>query len=182
VVAWRKAQGAPVARGDVIAEVETDKATMELEAFASGVLLEIRVETGETVPVGTVIGLIGEAGETVQAGESAAREVDIEGPEVKIPAVEKLADDVPKEIKAETAQADRHKAETGLTAPAGEVLVAPIVRRRAQELGIDLAQVRGSGPAGRVLLEDLVSTNAGQRPAPVEQGDAAEIPEDKASS
>ena len=59
VVVWRKAVGAQVLRGEVIAEVETDKATMELEAFASGTLLEIRVEAGTTVPVGTVIGLIG---------------------------------------------------------------------------------------------------------------------------
>src|SRR5512145_1624610 len=63
VVVWRKAVGARIERGEIIADVETDKATMELEAFASGVLLEIRVEAGKNVPVGTVIGLIGEAGE-----------------------------------------------------------------------------------------------------------------------
>ena len=61
--AWRKSVGEQIERGDIIAEVETDKATMDLEAFASGILLEQRVKAGELVPVGTVIGLIGAAGE-----------------------------------------------------------------------------------------------------------------------
>src|SRR6266581_3811329 len=61
--AWRKSVGERIERGDIIAEVETDKATMDLEAFASGILLEQLVQAGELVPVGTVIGLIGEAGE-----------------------------------------------------------------------------------------------------------------------
>src|SRR5512138_568438 len=62
--AWKKGVGEAVQRGDVIAEVETDKATMDLESFTSGVLLEQRVKAGELVAVGTVIGLIGEPGET----------------------------------------------------------------------------------------------------------------------
>ncbi|MBP1729546.1 MAG: catalytic domain of component of various dehydrogenase complexe [Deltaproteobacteria bacterium] len=61
--AWRKSVGERIERGDIIAEVETDKATMDLEAFTSGILLEQRVKAGEMVPVGTVIGLIGAAGE-----------------------------------------------------------------------------------------------------------------------
>src|SRR5512138_2909404 len=63
LVAWKKSLGDRVERGDIIAEVETDKATMELEAFAAGVLTEIRVKPGEMVPVGTVIGMVGEGGD-----------------------------------------------------------------------------------------------------------------------
>src|SRR5512147_208380 len=68
LVSWKKSVGERVARGDIIAEVETDKANMELEAFVSGVFLEARVKAGELVPVGTVIALIGEAGEKVETG------------------------------------------------------------------------------------------------------------------
>src|ERR1035437_5552980 len=66
LIAWKKSVGEKVERGDIIAEVETDKATMELEAFASGVLLETRIKPGEMAPVGTVIGMIGTAGETAE--------------------------------------------------------------------------------------------------------------------
>jgi pyruvate dehydrogenase E2 component (dihydrolipoamide acetyltransferase) len=63
LVSWKKSVGEKVKRGDIIAEIETDKANMDLEAFVSGVLLETRVRPGEVVPVGTVIALVGEAGE-----------------------------------------------------------------------------------------------------------------------
>ena len=67
LISWKKSVGERVERGDIIAEVETDKANMELEAFASGVLLEVRVKAGERVPVGTVIAIVGEAGEKAEA-------------------------------------------------------------------------------------------------------------------
>lgn len=139
VVAWRKAVGAAIERGEVIAEVETDKATMELEAFASGVLIDIRVPAGETVPVGTVIGTIGAAGEK---------------PEIRQPvAVEPLPAELPVAVSVPPTQpAELDSGGPGV--PAG-ILAAPVVRRRAQELGIDLTTVKGSGPGGRLLLEDL---------------------------
>jgi pyruvate dehydrogenase E2 component (dihydrolipoamide acetyltransferase) len=139
VVTWRKAVGAAVERGEVIAEVETDKATMELEAFASGVLIDIRVPAGETVPVGTVIGSIGAADERPE----------IRQPVAAAPPPEELPAEAPVPPTRPTqAVSDKSRA------PA-EILAAPIVRRRARELGIDLASVNGSGPEGRLLLEDL---------------------------
>src|SRR5512136_1802802 len=72
LISWKKSVGEKVSRGDIIAEVETDKANMELEAFTSGVLLETRVKPGEMAPVGTVIAIVGEAGETVRSQEQAA--------------------------------------------------------------------------------------------------------------
>src|SRR5512135_2205118 len=69
LISWKKSVGEKVNRGDIIAEVETDKANMELEAFVSGVLLETRVKPGEMVPVGTTIAIVGEAGEAVQIPE-----------------------------------------------------------------------------------------------------------------
>ena len=139
VVAWRKVVGATVERGEVIAEVETDKATMELEAFASGVLIDIRVPAGETVSVGTVIGSIGAAGERPEIRQPAAA----------APPPEKLPAEAPVS-PIRPAEADFDK-----SGPPAEIPAAPIVRRRARELGIDLATVSGSGPGGRLLLEDL---------------------------
>src|SRR5450631_792385 len=71
-ISWRKNIGDRIERGDIIAEVETDKAVMELEAFASGILIKTMTKEGETVAVGTVLGLIGEAGELPQAEAAAA--------------------------------------------------------------------------------------------------------------
>lgn len=157
VVAWRKRVGDQVERGEVLAEVETDKATMELEAFASGVLLEIRVEVGQAVPVGTVIGVIGEPGQA-----PAAREVI---PEMAASPVKPGASPEP-ESPPEPAS-DLQETLKPIAAGKGsrELPAAPVVRRRAQELGIDLATVAGSGPGGRIQLEDLAPANT---PAPGE--------------
>lgn len=169
VVSWRKEKGATVARGDVIAEVETDKATMELEAFASGILLEIRVEAGETVPVGTVIGLIGDEGEEPPARKDETEQAEKEQPKEKEkPENEKRSE---KEEPEQEAKPELHEPVGEKENPAaeeaaapGEVRAAPVVRRRARELGIDLEAVTGSGPGGRVLLEDLEAAESGATP------------------
>lgn len=133
---WRKSVGERVERGDIIAEVETDKATMDLEAFATGILLEQRVQAGELVPVGTVIGLIGEAAEAAPSPPTPPPPVSEPVPAPVIPD-QTTAAAAPERSAPHTFQA------------------APVVRRRAGELGVDLAQVAGSGPEGRVMLEDL---------------------------
>ncbi len=165
--AWRKSVGEAIQRGDVIAEVETDKAVMDLEAFASGVLLEQRVAAGAMVPVGTVIGLIGAPDELVAektppAPQPPVAQVGV-GPERVI---EEPAPSFPGEAPVE-----QH----------GEQ-AAPVVRRKAREMGIDLALVEGSGPGGRVLLEDLerfsgvslATAPPPEEPAPVTAVAAAE--------
>lgn len=153
--AWRKSVGEKIERGDIIAEVETDKATMDLEAFASGVLLEQRVQAGELVPVGTVIGLIGLPGEAMPA----------EPTPVKIPVPEKepvMPDEAERIVTPSAPVVEMQSQPHALQA-------APIVRRRAAELGIDLADISGSGPEGRILLEDL-QRPPGARPVPAEAG------------
>jgi pyruvate dehydrogenase E2 component (dihydrolipoamide acetyltransferase) len=197
-----------VKRGEVLAEVETDKANMELEAFVAGVLLEIRVEPGEMVAVGTVIAVIGSpeekqpAGETKQPpkgveakapspeptaqqeGAAGAAEAQAPGGENAAPGgepaqAESQAPAAPVTPKSEQPQqpAQPEAAETAkdkaplappppeagkpaTQAPAGQPAesrerAAPVVRRRARELGVDLATVKGSGPDGRILLQDL---------------------------
>jgi len=151
VVAWRKAVGARIERGEIIADVETDKATMELEAFASGVLLEIRVEAGKNVPVGTVIGMIGEAGEQTVIPVASSATIS------PTMSHEPPSEPEPPAARAPVFQAAVAPSVTDKGGPA--LLAAPVVRLRAQELGIDLATVTGSGPGGKILLEDLAPAN-----------------------
>ena len=160
-IGWRKSVGERVERGEVIAEVETDKAVMELEAFTSGVLLKTMAKGGEVVPVGTVLGLIGEPGElAAEAGEPsrtaapAAASPQPEPPEppaTDVPPSQPAAPSPPPSAGHEGA--DREKA-------------SPLVRRMAREMGIDLSLVHGSGPEGRILQEDLAPSAAPAAEAP----------------
>jgi pyruvate dehydrogenase E2 component (dihydrolipoamide acetyltransferase) len=156
VVVWRKAVGSQVERGEVIAEVETDKATMELESFASGTLLEIRVAAEKTVPVGTVIGLVGTAEE--QSAAPPASPLPATPPEPRAESVPSPSPPVPA-VSVAVESVDG-------------VLAAPVVRRRARELGIDLAKLAGSGPGGRILLEDLAPGETRRLPEPPVPGPA----------
>jgi len=152
---WLKNVGDRISRGDVIAEVETDKATMGLESFDDGILLEKRVEAGATVPVGTVLGVMGSPGEMPAAQPVIPAEAEAAPLAAAPPAA---------------AEADG----------AGETIIirekaSPVVRRRARELGIDLDTIQGSGADGRVLLEDLERI-AGVKPAAVPVEEPAVVP------
>ncbi len=137
VVKWCKAEGDPVESGDVLAEIETDKAVMDLEAFASGTLRKILAPEGATVPSGTLIGVIGEPDEDIQ--------------------------DLVKEGKGQRGRGDIGKApSTPVPSPLegegqgeGELAASPRVRTLARERGIDLTTVKGSGPGGRIIERDL---------------------------
>ena len=159
ILAWLKKVGDRVEVGDVIAEVETDKADMEMEALDEGFLAAIRVREGESVPVGSVIALLTEAqGEAVDVAplpangkppRAAAKKPAAKNANKK---VRKIRDTAPK-----TAPSVRKKG--------GRVLASPIVKKIAAERGIDLSAVRGSGPGGRIIKQDLegVSAPAGRR-------------------
>ena len=145
-VSWKKSVGEQVERGDIIAEVETDKANMELEAFASGILLETRAHPGELVAVGAVIGVIGSTEELAATPQQATPEpaaVPPAPPSSPSPDREKPPGAMVTQPFAPHAEKHDH------------AQAAPAVRRRARELGIDLVTVRGSGPEGRILMEDL---------------------------
>ena len=147
LISWKKGIGERVERGDIIAEVETDKANMELEAFASGVLLDVRVKPGERVPVGTVIAIVGEAGEKAEVKP-------VPQPELKGVEVEEIPPAAP-EIPVPAVEEQKEKAEEPALTPSAEDKASPLVRRMARELGIDLHEVAGTGPEGRILREDL---------------------------
>jgi pyruvate dehydrogenase E2 component (dihydrolipoamide acetyltransferase) len=143
---WRKNVGDRIERGDIIAEVETDKAVMELEAFASGILLKTMARDGELVQVGTVLGLIGEAGELdEQAAADSVKKPDsatlATSGAVTSPPTVPAAPTAPQQAFVHSEQ-DHEKA-------------SPLVRRMARDQGIDLGQIHGSGPEGRITQEDL---------------------------
>jgi pyruvate dehydrogenase E2 component (dihydrolipoamide acetyltransferase) len=157
IVRWLKAEGDSVEKGEPLFEVDTDKATQEVEAEATGVLLRIAVAEGE-VPVGVTVALIGEPGEAVAIS------------------------DVPSEMASGYSEAPAPSAEVEAPAPAsefrgvtngardevgGRVKASPLARRMARERGIDLGTVTGTGPDGRVVAEDV--ERAGVTPAaPIE--------------
>jgi pyruvate dehydrogenase E2 component (dihydrolipoamide acetyltransferase) len=149
LVEWSKSVGDKVAEGDVIALIETDKANVEVTSFKSGVLRALLVEAGAAVPVGQPIAVIGSADEAIDfatlgvKGAAPQKEKGAEKP------VEKPAGapaPAPAPAAAEEAPAE---------AVEGRLPASPVARRMADELGIDLDQVRGSGPGGRVIKQDI---------------------------
>ena len=178
LVRWLKQPGDQVARGDVLAEIETDKATVELEAYESGTLAKQTVSEGETVPVGEVIALLAADGETLPDGdaprkpaaETPARRT-IEEPQPSIatagtatvqerPVSEEAAENAPPPpAEVERAHVAIAPAADGnapdLAAAGARLRVSPVARRIAQEADLDLAGLRGTGPDGRILRRDV---------------------------
>ncbi len=163
LIEWKKNEGDTVAVGDVLADVETDKAVMELVARAEGTLLKQVVAAGETVPVSEVVGWIGKPGEEVGADKSGktgetGKSAAAAGPKpepVEAPRPERKPEPAP-------AAAAAPAAKVATAAPAersnGErIKASPLARRIATERGIDLASIQGSGPAGRIIQRDVES-------------------------
>src|ERR671924_9567 len=146
IVKWLKSEGEPVEKGEPLYELDTDKVTQEVEAEASGVLLKIAVTEGEA-DVGTTIAVIGEQGEEIPAVSAAPEPSDGDGRAREVVSVQ------PAE---------------------GRVKASPLARRIARERGIDLASLRGTGPEGRVVAEDVERAEAGAPAAP--EPTAAPIP------
>ena len=173
LVEWKKNEGDPVASGDVLAEVETDKAVMELVARAAGTLIKQNAGSGATVPVGSVIGWIGEKGEAVP--EDGAKKAE--------PAAAK-----PRAGSQESAAATEGASRTPavqpgpappapgsrLPAPAerasapaaeGRVKASPLARKLASDRGLDISAIAGTGPEGRVVKRDVEGAAAAPAPA-----------------
>jgi len=154
IVKWLKSEGEQVQKGDALYELDTDKVTQEVEAEASGVLLKIAVPEGE-VEVGRTIAFIGSEGETVAdspvADSAVADSPDGHSAREPAPAVAQKAADVP-------AAAATNGASQGRVAevePGGRIKASPLARRIARERGIELSGVRGTGPDGRIVAEDV---------------------------
>ena len=152
VVRWLKAEGAEVKRGEPIAEIETDKAVVEFQSYADGLLQRILVHEGRTVPVGEPIALVGDAEASdatpavADVGESETAAPPEAGEERTVPS----PPDPPEDKIAVSRIEPARKANDG-----GRVRASPVARRIAEERGIDLTQVVGTGPGGRVTREDV---------------------------
>jgi pyruvate dehydrogenase E2 component (dihydrolipoamide acetyltransferase) len=176
IVKWLKSEGEQVEKGDPLYELDTEKVTQEVEADSSGVLLRILANEGDEIKVGKAIAVIGEAGEEVSEEEEEETpdrvEPDEGGAEI---GVEKPAEGPEREDEREEGR------EAGTDAPSepeqhangGRVKASPLARRIAKERGVDLAQLRGTGPEGRIVAEDVERAGVSPQRAPTAPPSAA---------
>jgi pyruvate dehydrogenase E2 component (dihydrolipoamide acetyltransferase) len=167
LIKWHKKEGDKVAPGDILAEVETDKANMDFESFDDGVLLKILIGDGQTAPVGGPVAIIGKAGEDVsdllakvKSGEPAPAPKAAAPAPAAPKAAEKPAPAAPVETKPVAKPQPAPVPVAKQPAPPsgngqGRIVASPLARRIADERGIDLRQVHGSGPGGRIIKEDV---------------------------
>ncbi len=159
LVEWLKKEGDTVAEGELLAEVETDKATMEMESFFAGTVLKLLVEAGATVKVGDPLAIIGKPGEDISAllgGDSAPakKESKQEAPQQDAPAAVEEAPIDAKDDRTEP-KVTAAKAVNAEKSTDGRLKVSPLARRMAQEAGIALEDIAGSGPQGRIVKSDI---------------------------
>lgn len=149
LVEWTKKEGDEIEVDDLLAEVETDKATMEFRSFDRGVLLKILVPAGETLEPDVPVAIIGKAGEDISALLEQVAQQGRGGAasSASVPEAPSVAPEPAEPQPAEPAEKPAHNG--------GRVLSSPLVRRLARERGVDLATVSGSGPKGRVVKRDL---------------------------
>lgn len=201
IVKWLKDEGDAVKNGDVLAEVETDKATMELVARGTGILRKILAREGDTTPVGEIIGIIAAEGEDISAmvggagegggasGQEAAEAAPAPTPEPAPPP--EAGGGITEVPAAPPSQAEAQS--EGEPEQGGRVKASPLARRLAEEAGISLSRVEGSGPGGRIVKRDVEAAVEGggtaapgapeeqapSRPpaaAPAAEGDYVDIP------
>jgi len=157
---WFKKVGDTVKEGEILAEIETDKATMEFESFHDGTLLHIGIDEGSTAPVDSIIAIIGSKGEDISSflknadlkvKEDPKPEVKEDPkPEVKEDPNPEVKEDPKPEVKEESKPVSNNK-------PSDRILVSPLAKRLAKEKGIDISSVKGTGDNGRVIKRDIDS-------------------------
>ena len=180
VIKWIKKEGDSVKGGDVIAEVETDKANVEIEAFGSGVLRKIVVGEGGQVPVGNLIGVIAEPSDDISNLAASAPSPAA----AAAPAPAKAAAALPamESYKSEPAttsvvpMSPVPAATTGANAGGGRVKASPLARKVAAQSGVDLRLVQGSGPGGRIVRRDVEAAGTAPATAPPVVRPAAAAP------
>jgi pyruvate dehydrogenase E2 component (dihydrolipoamide acetyltransferase) len=173
VIQWLKKEGDPVKGGDIIAEIETDKANVEIEAFGAGVLRKIVVGEGGQVPVGELIGVIADPAEDVSSvtgapakpaaapAAAAATPAPAAAPAGPLPAMESY-----RSVPATTAVVPMAPAGAATAAAAGGRLKAsPLARKIAGQTGVDLRLIQGTGPGGRIIRRDVEAAQAAPQPA-----------------
>ena len=175
---WLKKEGDAVKTGDVIAEIETDKATMEDEAVDDGTLAKIVVPEGtQDVPVNSLIAVLAGEGEDVKAAAAGAAKAEAAPPKPAEAPKPAAKPEPPKAAPvASPAPAPKSEAPAAAPRPAGNrIFSSPLARRLAKEAGVDLARVQGSGPHGRVIARDIEAAKSGKGLAPAAASAAAPL-------
>ncbi|MDH3272775.1 MAG: pyruvate dehydrogenase complex dihydrolipoamide acetyltransferase [Gemmatimonadota bacterium] len=195
LVQWLKSEGDDISNGDILAEIETDKATMELVARGDGVLRRIFLDAGGTAEVGAVIGVIAGADDDISSVEGASGGVSAgaaAGSTEAASATEPAEAATPPAAKAESGQKEDAAAAPAvevahMDAPestTGRVKASPVARRLAEEAGIELSRIAGSGPGGRIVKRDVekAKEEGVSAPAPSSWAPAADEYEDVSTS
>jgi len=164
IVKWLKSEGDQVAKGEPLFEIDTDKVTQEVESDFAGVLLKIALQSGDA-PVGQTIAWIGEQGEEIKDAPKEKPKEDKASKDDKAPKDEAPKDEAPKDEKVSD------------TTGGGRIKASPLARRIARERGVDLSAVRGTGPDGRIIAEDVERGESTTRaPAAVPTGEVESVP------
>jgi len=161
IVRWLKQEGDRVEKGEALYELDTEKVTQEVEAEASGVVLKILAGEGEEVEVGKAVVVIGEEGEKVEAPKEEPKAAEPEPKEAE----QREPEPEPPAERVETPQARTD----------GRVKASPLARRIARERGIDLGRVRGTGPEGRIVAEDVERAEVAPVGAPAAPGEVERV-------
>ena len=161
---WLKKEGDKVSMGEPLAEIDTDKATMEMQALSNGVLRKILIQEGESAPLGQPIAIIGEPDEDISAllaktKTTAPATSSAETPPAKQPEVSAA----PRKEKEASAKPAPDGKQASATPVGGRMIISPIAARMAAEAGISLTSLRGSGPGGRIIKRDIETAISGQK-------------------
>jgi pyruvate dehydrogenase E2 component (dihydrolipoamide acetyltransferase) len=176
IVRWLKSEGDEVEKGDPLYELDTEKVTQEVEAESGGVLLKILAQEGAEIEVGKAIAVIGEQGEAVDVPvEESEPKAEAEEP-TEVAEEEPAEEGEPAPEREDERERGREEGPDGPSEPeqrvnGGRVKASPLARRIAKERGIDLAQLRGTGPEGRIVAEDVERAQV----APAKAGAAAPV-------
>jgi len=172
VVKWYKSVGESVVNGDILAEIETDKATMELENFDDGVLLKLLAAEGDEVEIGKPLAVIGEPGEDISGFDNIAEKPVDTAP------VESISSAVDESIKAPMkpiVEEPSKEIKVG-SGNSGRIVASPLAKKIAKEKNIDLSTIHGSGPNGRIVKKDLILESDSRNPSSVTNSVAVRTP------
>jgi len=174
IATWNVEEGDTVSSGDVIAEVETDKATMDVEVFDDGVVLAILANEGDAVPLGKAMAIIGEEGEDYEdLLDDEGAEESADSGEPKKETQEKSTSDDPKDPVFGELEDDSSSADS--RGEGGRIKASPLARNMAEEKGIDLTKVSGSGPEGRIIKRDIEQYEPARKETPKPAPAAAQM-------
>lgn len=175
LIKWLKAVGDEVAEGDALAEIETDKITLEMEAQESGFLTNVFVDEGATVPIGEVVATIGaedEVGKGEKPAAKSAAEAEAVAEEISGESVEEADEEAEVAASEEPAAKAEQSADGEAVERNEKFRASPLVKRLAEEAGLDLGLVSGSGPEGRIVKKDIQEYLDGSKPMPTAKGEA----------